>query len=121
MPGIGVGRAEVELAADQEVHGTDGVNASEAPSVPLGGMKRAVERFEEALVRWVWAQATRPSMWQRTSAATSLIGSTLERMAQLHQCLSMSHTTLIYSRSRISRNGCLWAQARAVRDVAWPS
>ena len=35
---------------------------------------------------------------------SSFIGSTLERMTQVHQCLSMSRTTLICLRSRISRN-----------------
>lgn len=37
-------------------------------------------------------------------AATSFMGSTLERMTQVHQCLSMSRTTWIRLRSRISRN-----------------
>jgi hypothetical protein len=55
----------------------------------------------------VWrdcAQATMPSRWRRTKTATSFIGSTLERMTQVHQWSRMLRATLICLRARISRN-----------------
>ena len=44
-----VDHCEVELAGDQEDDGSDSGEAGEAASAALGGLKQAVERFEEAV------------------------------------------------------------------------
>ena len=40
---------EVELAGDQEDHGLDRVDASEASGATLGGLEQAIESVEEAI------------------------------------------------------------------------
>lgn len=100
-----VDRTEVELAGDQEDHDSDGGEAAEAASAARGGLEQAIEGFEDPLVCRVRLQATMPSRCWRTIAATSFIGSTFERMTQVHQRVSIARTTLICLRSRISRSG----------------
>jgi hypothetical protein len=46
----------------------------------LCGLKRSIESFQKALVCRVCTQAKMPARCLHTGAATSLIGSTLERM-----------------------------------------
>ena len=68
----------------------------------------------------VWrevTQANTPSKWLRIIAATSFIGSTLERRTFVHHCLSRARTTLGCFRLRISRSCSRYCQARAVRLV----
>jgi len=52
---------EVELAGDEEQHGSHGFEASVSARLALGRLKQAVDGFNEALVWRVWAHATMPS------------------------------------------------------------
>lgn len=66
----------------------------------LEGWRSPLMASQNPWVRRVWAQTTMPSKCVRIILATSFIGSTLERITQLHQHGSMARSTLICLRSQ---------------------
>ena len=82
--GIGVNCGEVELSGDEEQNSSHSLEASVSASFSLCGLEQPLMASMKPLVWRVWAHATIPSKCLRIMAATSFMGSTLERMTLLH-------------------------------------
>ncbi len=111
---------KVEFASQHERDRTNGVEVSVTTGLAFGSLKQPVDGRQKSIGLAGSGSYHDAVKCERIILATAFIGSTLDRMTLTVHCQSISRTTWICLRSRISLNCFLQSHARAVRlDAIW--